>query len=311
MPTISMPGGPSEYAVVLADKARGKLSELEDSEILPLFKEHGAILFRGFFMNLPEFNAMTSRYCSTFIANESQGRKAVSKDGRTQTVNLGVQPFPMHAELSREPWKPDIAFFACSTPPASGGETLLCDGIAIVKALKEETRRLLAENKLEYKRAATPEECQTWLGTAQPDADVLKNQANDGPFVFSFENGEIFRTFHADALHRPMFSDDLVFANFLLFARYCLNMRNYPTFENGREIPAAVVQELKTVSDSLTVAHKWETCDLLMVDNTRFMHGRNAVEDPNHRLIFTQFGYATFAPVDENAARGQPWRKQA
>jgi hypothetical protein len=48
-----------------------------------------------------------------------------------------------------------------------------------------------------------------------------------------------------------------------------------------------------------------------MVDNTRFMHGRNAVEDPNHRLIFTQFGYATFAPVDENAARGQPWRKQA
>lgn len=311
MPTISVPEGPSHYAVVLADKARGNLSELNDDEILPLFKEHGAILFRGFFMNLAEFNAMSSRYCSTFVANESKGRKAVSKDGRTQTVNLGVQPFPMHAELAREPWKPDIAFFACSTPPLNGGETLLCDGMAVVDALQDATRQVLLDNRLEYKRTATPQECQAWLGTPTPDADVLKNQSRDAPFIFTYEKGEVFRTFHVDALHKPMFSDELVFANFLLFARYCLKLRDYPTFENGVEVPDDIVAELNAVCDRLTVAHKWQTCDLLMVDNTRFMHGRNAIEDPNHRLIFTQFGYAAFAPVDAHASANQPWRKQA
>ena len=309
--TITPPDQERNHATVLANGQGERLSELDESVILELFKRHGAILFRGFSLDLKEFNAITSRFCSNFVFNESSGRKMITPDRRTQTVNLGQEPFPLHSEISREPWKPDIAWFACHTPPVSGGETLICDGLAVVPALSEQTRRLLNENRLEHNMVATPEECEYWLGTRNPNAESLRRLADRCPFEFNMSNGQYYRTFYAPVLHKPMFSDETAFANFLLFARYYHNNRNFPTFENKIEIPDDVCLELKQVTDRLKVALKWQQSDLLMLDNTRFMHGRNTIEDVNHRVILTQFGFASFAPLDEKAIRAQPWRNQS
>ena len=306
---ITTPDQTRNYATILADGQGKRLSELDDSVILELFKRHGAILFRGFSLDLQEFNAITSRFCSKFVFNESGGRKTITPDRRTQTVNLGQEPFPLHSELSREPWKPDIAWFACQTPPVSGGETVICDGLAVVPALSDQTRRLLDKSRLEHKITASPAECEYWLGTRNPNAETLRRLADKGPFEFGTSHGQYYRVFYTPVLHKPMFSDEPVFANFLLFARYYHNMRNFPTFENEIEIADDVCEELKQVTDRLTVALKWRQHDLLMLDNTRFMHGRNAVEDSHQRVILTQFGYASFAPLDEKALRIQPWRK--
>ncbi len=311
MSTITPPDQDCNHATILAGGRGRRLSELDDAVILDLFKRHGAVLFRGFKSDLREFNAISSRFCSTFAFNQSSGRKTISADSRTQTVNLGQEAFPLHAELAREPWKPDIAWFGCETPPLSGGETVICDGLAIVPALSDKTRQLLAENRLEHKIPASPGECEHWLGAREPDAETMRRLADKSPFVFSMSNGQSYRTFHTPALHQPMFSDEIVFANFLLFARYYLKIRYFPTFENETEIPDDICLELKEVSDRLTVALQWQHQDLLMLDNTRFMHGRNAIEDAKHRLILTQFGYASFLPLDEETLRAQPWRKQA
>lgn len=311
MSTTIPPDQDRNHATVLADTYGDSLSELDDAEILDLFKTHGAVLFRGFSLDLPEFDAITSRFCSSFAFNESRGRKTVSSDGRTRTVNLGQEAFPLHAELSREPWKPDIAWFACATPPLCGGETIICDGRAVVAALGDETRQLLEDNRLEHKIPANPQDCERWLGVREPDAETLQRHAGTGPFEFSLVDGECFRTFYTPVLHRPMFLDEPVFANFLLFARYFHNNRTFPTFENGVEIPDELCMEIRQVADRLTVAVKWQQNDLIMLDNTRFMHGRNAVEDVDHRVILTQFGYANCAPLDDDTLRAEPWRRQA
>ena len=71
-------------------------------------------------------------------------------------------------------------------------------------------------------------------------------------------------------------------------------------------IPDALCDEIRRVAEPLTVAHRWQQGDILMVDNSRFMHGRGEVADLAERVIWTQFGYARFAPPERVA--GEPWR---
>jgi hypothetical protein len=85
-----------------------------------------------------------------------------------------------------------------------------------------------------------------------------------------------------------------------------LNAKIFPTFEDGSIIPDAICEELRTVTDELTTAHRWQTGDILMVDNSRVMHGRNEVHDLQERVIWTQFGYASFLPDDYRAS--ESWR---
>jgi hypothetical protein len=47
-----------------------------------------------------------------------------------------------------------------------------------------------------------------------------------------------------------------------------------------------------------------------MLDNTRFMHGRTAIEDPGERLIMTFFGYLDFAIPDPEEPPDPIWRRR-
>ena len=74
MHTITPPDNDRNHVTILADGRGSRLSELDDALILDLFKRHGAVLFRGFKFHRREFNAITSRFCSNFAFNQSQGR---------------------------------------------------------------------------------------------------------------------------------------------------------------------------------------------------------------------------------------------
>ena len=50
-----------------------------------------------------------------------------------------------------------------------------------------------------------------------------------------------------------------------------------------------VYEQLASVSAGLTFEVEWQAGDVLMVDNTRMMHGRRPVLDDD-RLIWTRFG---------------------
>jgi len=105
-----------------------------------------------------------------------------------------------------------------------------------------------------------------------------------------------------------MFGKQLAFGNFLLFSRYGLKNRYQPCFVDGTIVPDKVVAEVKRVSDALTVPVRWQPGDLLMLDNTRFLHGRKAILNTKERRIISYFGYLKFAELDAvevNAA----WRQ--
>ena len=96
-----------------------------------------------------------------------------------QTVDPGEEAFPLHPELSREPWKPDVCFFACEKAPLSGGQTIFSDGIEIVRQMPRRVRTKLFNRKLRYNLPAKRSEVEFWMKKHSPTEAELKNQPDD------------------------------------------------------------------------------------------------------------------------------------
>lgn len=309
MVAITLPQEGRPYVTLTAE--HGERSEdISRDHVIDLYKEYGALLFRDFPFDLGSFREFTGRYCASSVFNESPDRLLLDRENNIQSVNGGADAFPLHPELSREPWKPDVCFFLCLNPPREAGETTLCDGIDLVRRLPADVRDGLANRRLLYVQPATRETLLYWLGTDQPTAAQLASPPANCPYRFVLAtNGRIMRAFTRPALHRPMFADDLAFGNFLIFSRYYLNKPNFPVFDDGKPVPAEWVETVKMVSETITSAIPWRKSDLVMIDNTRFMHGRRAISDAGDRLIASYFGYLDFARPDEEEPPGAPWRQ--
>lgn len=306
MATLIPPGPDAPYATFAAD---GKsFDAIGKGELVCAYKEYGAILLRGFKVDLDAFRGLTQLLCSSAVFNESPGREVIDAERNIQTVNLGDQAFPLHPELSREPWKPDICFFWCMQAPSRGGLTTVCDGVEIVKRLPPETRDALASRKLLHRQLATPAECAYWLGSPEPSDALLAALPASCPYTFERSNGKLFRSFVRPVFHKPMFTDAPAFGNFLLFARYLQRLRVFPTFENGEIVPDELLNQVKAVSDQLETPLPWQSGDVVILDNTRFMHGRQAITDVAERRIATYFGYVRFAEIDAQQKQF-PWRQ--
>lgn len=309
MASLSAPIEGRPYALIEAADEAG-LHALSTDAIRAAFERHGALLFRGFPADLAAFRDFAARFCTSSVFNESPDRQLLDASHNIQSVNGGAEAFPLHPELSREPWKPDVCFFHCLTPPPPGsGETTICDGIEIVRQLRPDVREGLARHRLLYLQAAPPWQLEYWFGSETPTLDELRDPPARCPYMFMTIGGHLVRMFSRPALHRPMFADEPAFGNFLLFARYFNGRRDFPLLDDGREVPDAWVAEVKAVSDRLTVPIVWREGDLLMLDNSRFMHGRNAIDDPSTRLIASYFGYLDFAPVNPEEPTNPLWRQ--
>ena len=309
MAIFADPSADTPVSIVTPEPAGESLLAIDESAIREKFKQHGALLFRGFDFDLDIFAAMTQKFCVTAAFNRSEDREILDDKGRIQTVNLGVKEFPLHPELSREPWKPDVCFFASLKDQTEGGETVVCDGVEIVKRMPPDIYKALESRRLLYQQPLRRDEMRLWLNTDDPSDDQLQSPPGHCPFSFSVtSNKTIIRRFSRPALHTPMFTDELAFGNFLFFAWFGLNVRNFPTFEDGSTVPVSLLNQIKEISDEITYPVAWQKNDLVMVDNTRFMHGRRKVLNPESRLIATYFGYLSFASPNDEEPENPIWR---
>lgn len=309
MPTVSLPAPGRPHVLIEPADTRDILA-VDPEPIVALYKTHGALLLRGFNIDVERFGQFARQFCTTSVINESPGRRPLDPVRNVHTVDGGTGAFSFHPELSREPWKPDAAFFACLSPPAQGGATTICDGIALVRALPEAVRRGLERRRLLYIKPTWPSLLKFWLGTEHPSDAQLLSPPEHCPYFFRRMDGEIVRIFTRPALHRPMFSDQLAFGNFLLFARFNNRRPDFPLLDDGRPVPEAWLQAIQTTAQNVGVAIAWQAGDVLMLDNTRFMHGRTAITNPGERMIATFFGYVGFANRDPEEPPHPLWRER-
>ena len=310
MPHVHLPA-PGQPQVVIEAAGERAIADLDPALIVELYKAHGALLFRSFGIDTPQFGRFVKQFCATAVVNESPGRAAVDATANIHTVDGGTGAFSLHPELSREPWKPDVAFFACLSAPSRGGQTTICDGVALVRALPKELRRLMERRRLLYIKPTWPTLLDYWLGTPTPSDGQLASPPPECPYFFRrFPDTGIVRVFTRPMLHKPMFIDAPAFGNFLLFARFNHGRPDHPVLDDGNPVPEVWLQAIKAIGDELSVPIDWRPGDVLMLDNTRFLHGRTAIIDPGERLILTYFGYLAFAIPDPEEPVSAIWRRE-
>jgi alpha-ketoglutarate-dependent taurine dioxygenase len=285
--------------------------DIDREAVIAQYKAQGALLLRGFGADLHQFQAFAKQFCRTSVINESPGRTPLDQAKSIYSVDGGTNAFSLHPELSREPWKPDVAFFGCLSAPGQGGMTTVCDGVTLAQELPTKVRHGLERRRLVYVKGTWPELLEYWLGTSTPDDFCITHPPKNCPYeFFRVRDGRVARMFSRPALHKPMFADALAFGNFLLFARFNNGRSDFPLLDDLHPVPEEWLQAIKTTGDVLTMAVQWQQGDVLMLDNTRFMHGRTAIADVSERQIATYFGYLDFAVPDPEEPLDAIWRRE-
>ena len=247
----------------------------------------GFLVLRGFDVDRPGFERFTKRFSRRFLVHGNPERAQINEDDTTQEVQPGRFPIPLHLERGTTPFAPDLYWFFCERPAGAGGETTFCDGQKLYQALGASTLAFFREHLVRWhnyfpapawKRAyglasrAQAEQMLQALGTTIPGLQ----------YRFGEEDG-LMLSFATTAIRRSKHCGRDVFANSLMM-RDSLRSMYHATLEDGAAIPAAVYDEIEDEAAQLTYQHRWQAGDIIVVDNTRVMHGRRAFSDPDRRI---------------------------
>lgn len=270
---------------VLPSSSIKRLGHLSSSDIRTRFRRDGALLFRGFSPSIEEFKAFTAQFCQYFIAYPGSKRGRVNDETNIQTVDMDKAGIPFHSELSYSPVRPDLAWFFCVVPPRRGSATILCDGIALAEALPSNMREWLEKRKLRFKAELGRRTWQRLFGCVTiPQVKEMIRQRSYANVIVAGDK------VHIDHLTAPLaptkYDTRVAFCNNLILHR---GKASAVPFADGSILCDELYEQLVRVSERLTIEIAWKAGDLLMVDNTRMMHGRRPVLDDD-RLIWTRFG---------------------
>jgi hypothetical protein len=114
----------------------------------------------------------------------------------------------------------------------------------------------------------------------------------EGASYYVGDDESIYLEYVCPAVVKTRYGGHDAFANSLLSERRN-TLGELMAFDDGSPIPDAIVREIEDAMASLTEEIAWQAGDLVMIDNTRFMHGRNPFPDKNRRL-FSSLSFLNF-----------------
>jgi alpha-ketoglutarate-dependent taurine dioxygenase len=263
----------------------GDLTDLDVDTIQSLFQQSSVVLFRGFNAGRDQFRRFSSKVSSEFVTHLNFSRQQYG-DRTMTSVSPGNGHFFAHAEMGYVPFRPDVAWFYCERPAREGGETTVYDGVEVLNQLKTETRRLFEDKRILF-RSSIPQH--VWVEMA-PDKDSLNRYMSkfDGKdFSFEFDETDCLHTrFAVSAISHTRYGGHLAFCNSLLDTET-------PRFEDETQIPKGALHDVIATTEQRSIPVLWQTGDILMLDNSRFMHGRREFEDQG-RQILVRFSNVAF-----------------
>lgn len=272
----------------------------------------GTVLLRGLEADLNEFEAFTRLFCKGFHRSVARDElRAMRGDGftvRTPPVNFTLLA---HSEGSYLPFEPaDLGFFLCLEPPSSpGGETLLVDGRLFLDHLPGELRRRFESAGVIFEAQWEPERWTAELGVSH-ESDLAALTSRFPGLELRLEGNNLHYRCRHSAIQAD-YGGQPVFCNAILAhlpvvrhagyrdARAWARETNKVYFGDGEALSDAVVDLLIDIQDSVALEHAQRKHDLMIIDNTRVMHGRRRTANDCPRELLTRFGYR-----DRDAATG-------
>jgi Taurine catabolism dioxygenase TauD, TfdA family len=166
-------------------------------------------------------------------------------------------------------------------------------GSLIAGALPDDVLHQLEGKMLRYRRTTPISFLEKVFGTRDGAALRMSLRASSYSQFYEVRGKEVLQNFVAPALHSTKFLQKPVFANNILHNFRPGQPLLYPTFADGNSIPEHLIVGIDNVARRYTLEIQWRDNDVLMFDNTRFMHGRRAIVDPQ-RTLWTQFSDVDF-----------------
>jgi alpha-ketoglutarate-dependent taurine dioxygenase len=261
------------------------LLELASDDVMAVLTREAAVLFRGFGADLAAMHALGERLPMRFGVHPNLKREVVSADASTLLVDPDFTEIAPHQELGYLPATPDYLWFLCLHPPAKGGETTIIDGARVFAALSPRMRSRFEQLRLRFKGRFPKPAWSRLFGVADraeletaltPHGDVLSWQLTDDE---TLEYEYLVSAIEKAADGTPAFVNSLLVSGPHRGAPPC-------DFEDGSALESADRLELLMAVEKLSVLVRWQSGDLVVLDNRRMMHGRRAFKDPARKIAF-------------------------
>ena len=175
-------------------------------------------------------------------------------------------------------------------PAQEKGETILSDGVRICQEFSEKTREFFKNNNINYIRNYADGEWQLWADTDSMD-DVRKYCKENDLVLTVNDDNSITTQSIKHAVVKPRWTDQDAFVNSILLVLWqekaVGTKRSIVRMEDGSDIPPDILAEVNEVCERLTREVKWKPGQIVMLDNTRMLHGRRAFQD-RYREIYVR-----------------------
>ncbi|MEH2459359.1 TauD/TfdA family dioxygenase [Nostoc sp.] len=252
--------------------------ELDKEEIISLFKDYGILLFRGFDVDTEIFKEFTNLLSIDFInyAGGAFSRRVINGDETILSVNDFKSEIKLHGEMYYQQNIPLMLWFFCANPPLKDGETTVCDGRQFFHEISSSTKELFNKKKLKFTVSISKEEWQKKYQTDNLNTLEEICQKNNTHLTVN-DDKSILIEYICPAIIPSRCGKYQVFINSLLPTKQ-LNPKIL-NFEDDSEISDEVVSELNEIAEKITTEISWQKGDILMIDNTRILHGRRAFAD--------------------------------
>ena len=298
-------------------------AELNQPALRAIALEYGAVLVRGLGLSDPAGVEAVFRRIGGDLVIEREAFAA------RQTYAEGVyssptwppnQPMCMHHELSYRTEVPGLLLVACLTAPTAGGATAVADAGAVLGELPpdlverfERDGWLLTRSYHDDIGASVADA----FGTDDPEA-VERYCRTHGIEVEWLSDGGLRTRQRRPAVVRHPISNVRCWFNQVAFLSEWtmdLEVRDFlvdvygpdrlpfaTRFGNGDPIDPDVVRQINDVYDAHTVREPWHPGDLLVVDNVRAAHSREAYDGDREILVAMA---EPFRPADGSTAVGR------
>lgn len=264
---------------------RPRVSDEEIQAAAELMESAGVVVFRDFDASPDELRAVTRRLGATF-SDEKWAPHSLGRKG----PRIGL-----HTEQAFTPSLPSAVWFYSAQPAERGGDTLICDGAAVVSRLSADARRFLEENDILY--------WHRFSGSPRPSP--YKRALQDPPFLErNFREHEVI--LHDDFYEKTSLCRPLIRSRYghrPVFGNHILNTLKHPgqdeppeidgfhqaRLPNREPLPEELTAELARVTEELTLQLKLGQKEFIWIDNTRLLHGREAFQGSRQMLALKAF----------------------
>jgi alpha-ketoglutarate-dependent taurine dioxygenase len=311
MPVLIEPAAEGVDLVAWARAGRGLIEE----KLLA----HGAILFRGFNLRTAaELDALITASCDEVAHYQEAAtpRTYVGGNIYTSTDFPPAQRIFLHNENSHCPNWPLRLFFFCLTPAERGGETPVADSRRVMQALDPKVRARFLEKKIMYVRNFGDGLGLPWQAVFnQKEKAEVEAYFRRHRIEWEWRGEERLRIRYvreAAAVH-PRTGEKVWFNHVPLFhisrvepeARAALlaqfgeeGLPYNACYGDGSAIEDSVLDEICATYLKEMRLFRWQTGDVLMLDNMLAAHGREPFEGRQRKILVGMAEPAGFGALD-------------